>query len=397
MIKAILLDLDDTLLQNPDAAFVPAYLHLADSYFEKLWGVPHVARVLRRFAQVSCDPRPPHITNSALALALLVEYTSLSEAQIMDDLTTFYATAFKSLEGCVERVSAAGPLVEHLLRAGYAVVIATNPLYPDDAIRHRLRWAGLPDDFSAYALVTTGDNMHYVKPDPAYYAEIIARVGIEPDEAVMVGDNVENDILPASTLGLNTYHITAGDPDPRADGGGNLAAFFDAVARQSWLEGLLPRPLSPAAIEPELRGNIGALFGFLDSIQPHFWTQHPDPEEWSLLQIICHLLESETTVQLPRLQRILAEDNPFLANPQPPLGPRDAVPCDEHGRKAALRFAERRAETIEWLSTLPSHAWSRPARHSIFGLTTLLEMAHFTAQHDRLHINQLCQTLGRCE
>ena len=60
-------------------------------------------------------------------------------------------------------------------------------------------------------------------------------------------------------------------------------------------------------------------------------------------------------------------------------------------------FAEERQQTVAFLNDLPPEAWTRPARHSIFGPTTLLEMANFTATHDRLHIQQICQTLGRCE
>jgi hypothetical protein len=60
------------------------------------------------------------------------------------------------------------------------------------------------------------------------------------------------------------------------------------------------------------------------------------------------------------------------------------------------RFATEREQTIALLTGLTDAQWGRPARHSVFGPTTLLEMAAFTARHDRLHINQLCQTLGKC-
>jgi hypothetical protein len=63
----------------------------------------------------------------------------------------------------------------------------------------------------------------------------------------------------------------------------------------------------------------------------------------------------------------------------------------------AREFEEARRETLQLVATFTDVDWQRPARHSIFGLTTLLEMAYFTAQHDRLHLNQLCQTIGRCE
>jgi hypothetical protein len=138
------------------------------------------------------------------------------------------------------------------------------------------------------------------------------------------------------------------------------------------------------------------LYGLLDTARPHFWDQHPDPDEWSPNQILCHLLEHEGPVHRDRLKHILEIDNPFIAAPPPPPGPASAASCGGDGPDIAARFTAARRETLALIATLPPEAWSRPARHSIFGPTTLLEMAHFTAQHDRLHLHQLCQTLGGC-
>jgi hypothetical protein len=63
----------------------------------------------------------------------------------------------------------------------------------------------------------------------------------------------------------------------------------------------------------------------------------------------------------------------------------------------AYQFAQERENTLTLLASLTEDDWRRPATHSIFSNTTLLEMAHFTARHDRMHITQICQTLGRCD
>jgi hypothetical protein len=242
--------------------------------------------------------------------------------------------------------------------------------------------------------------VHFRKYDPSLYAEVVARISVEPDEAMMVGRLADASLAAAAFVGLHTYAVSEKPVYPAAEAQqgttGSLSQLQAALADDTWAESLLPPPLSPHMIEPELRGNLGALFGTLSGIQPHHWHQHPDPDEWSPLQIICHLLASETTVQRPRLERILNENNPFLVSPLPPPGPRDALPCDSDGWKAARRFAAARFRTIHRLRQLQPSDWLRPARHSIFGPTNLLEMAHFTAQHDRLHITQLCQTIGRC-
>ncbi|MBZ0298844.1 MAG: HAD-IA family hydrolase [Anaerolineae bacterium] len=400
MIKAVLLDLDDTLLRCSDRVFVPEYLRLIDQHFLTKWDFPHLSQTLRQFIHAAAGPRDSRQTNNALAEAIIAEATRRSPQEIGDAFASFYAQVYPQLAGCVEAVPHAAELFTTLRQQQYAVVIATNPLYPAEAIRQRLAWAGLADDLAAYALVTHSGNMHFTKPDPAYYAEIIARVGVEPDEALMVGDSLTNDMRPAAVLGLSTYGVNENHLEEQpedVDQAGGLTQFYELVQHEGWADKFVPRPPKPEAIEPQLRGNLGALFGLLDGVQPNHWHQRPDPNEWSILEIVCHLLESEDRVQRPRLERILLEDNPFLSAPKPPPGPGAVQPCDDDGDHAAKRFAERRQQTIDWLQQLTPGDWHRPARHSIFGLTSLLEMAHFTAQHDRLHLNQLCQTQGRCE
>lgn len=400
MIKAILLDLDNTLLHNADRVFAPEYMQLADHYFEQRWGYKPVSAVMVQMIRIVTGVHDFQLTNTATAISLIADATGQSLEEIQAGFDDFYREVYPQLQRCVEPNPTTAGLFDYLRQKDYALVIATNSLYSAEAIRQRLVWAGLPDQSDTYALVTNSDNMHFAKPDPAYYAEIIARVGVEPDEAIMVGDNPINDLIPAQRIGLHTYHVTDyydGSPFEQADSSGSLGNFLQMISQSTWLDTLIPHPLQPEAIEPEMRGNLGALFGLLAEVKAHQWQQHPDPEEWSIIQIVCHLLESEIKVQQPRLRRILAEDNPFLVNPQPPPGPHAARPCDKSGLHAAQRFMQARLETLDWLAQLNSEDWQRPARHSIFGVTSLLEMAHFTAQHDRLHLNQLCQTLGRCD
>lgn len=395
MIKAVLLDLDNTLLFNPDSTFAANYLALADDYFNRCWGYAEISKVILKTIRAMTSPHTPDKTNSMIALEIIAEAVGRDIAEVYTTFDDFYRDCYPTLHQYTTALGAVAPhLITKLQAEGYAVVIATNPIYPAEAIRQRLQWAGIPDDFKAYTLVTHAQNMHVAKPDPAYYAEIVARVGIEPDEALMVGDSLKNDMTPAAQVGLHTYRIESADAIQLDEA---LDAFSSDYANKENLESLLSPPLHPAMIIPEMRGNLGALFGTLAEVQPHFWNQHPDPNEWSPIQVLCHLLESERQVQRPRLERILAQDNPFLVSPPPPAGPSEAYPCAEDGLIVAHSFAAERAITLNWLEKLPPEAWNRPARHSIFGLTTLLEMAHFTAQHDRLHINQLCQTIGKCK
>jgi HAD superfamily hydrolase (TIGR01549 family) len=48
------------------------------------------------------------------------------------------------------------------------------------------------------------------KPDPELYAVALKQAGCEPEEAVMIGDRIDNDIIPAKKLGMRTIRILQG-------------------------------------------------------------------------------------------------------------------------------------------------------------------------------------------
>ncbi len=400
MIKAILLDLDDTLLSNP-LNRVGHSFDAWNTFFARITGQPDAGRGLAAaMAGVSSSVDPAQ-SNIEVFLDIVTRRWGVDRETAMIYFQAFYDEVYAQMRQHVQPREAAPMLLDWLRQAGYQIVIATNPLFSAEATSWRLGWGELPTDLTAYTLVTHIENFHFAKPTPHYYEEILGRLGIANNEALMVGDDWVNDITPAQRAGLNTFWIRP-DGTPREsediipDGEGTLNDFVLKVRSQGWLETLQPLPLQPSMIVPRLLGNVGALYGLLQEYAPEQWWQHPDPAEWSPLEVVCHLRDSEAAVQRPRLERIAAEDNPFLSAPLAPPGP-GQIACDVAAlHDPAEQFLAERRKTIAFLEALPPDAWFRPARHSIFGPTTLLEMADFTATHDRLHLRQICQTIGRC-
>ncbi len=85
------------------------------------------------------------------------------------------------------------------------MAVATNPIFPEIALKKRILWAGLdPGDF---ALVTTYENSHFCKPNPDYYREILEKLDADPAETVMIGNDTAED-LAAQKAGIRTFIIT---------------------------------------------------------------------------------------------------------------------------------------------------------------------------------------------
>ena len=87
----------------------------------------------------------------------------------------------------------------------YRIVLATNPVFPGIATESRIRWAGLqPSDFELY---TTYENSHYCKPNVAYYEEILQKIGCRPEECVMIGNDVAEDMV-VQKIGMRAFLLT---------------------------------------------------------------------------------------------------------------------------------------------------------------------------------------------
>ncbi|MBO6041407.1 MAG: HAD family hydrolase [Oscillospiraceae bacterium] len=117
----------------------------------------------------------------------------------------FYADDFpKARQFCGFSPKAAEAVA--LVKArGARPVLATNPLFPAVAQHHRIRWAGRePGDFE---LITTYENIGCCKPNTAYYEEILRRLGASGAECIMVGNDVDEDMV-AEKLGVTTFLLT---------------------------------------------------------------------------------------------------------------------------------------------------------------------------------------------
>jgi FMN phosphatase YigB (HAD superfamily) len=95
--------------------------------------------------------------------------------------------------------------VKLLEKKNYRLVVATNPLFPLKAVEQRIQWAGLSP--TQFELITSFETMHSCKPNIAFYREVLDALGIEPQDALMVGNDAYEDLI-AGNLGIHTYLVT---------------------------------------------------------------------------------------------------------------------------------------------------------------------------------------------
>jgi FMN phosphatase YigB (HAD superfamily) len=117
----------------------------------------------------------------------------------------FYSTDFQKVQSVCGLQSMAADLIEMLKGKGTRRILATNPLFPALATHSRVRWAGLrTDDFE---WITTFENSSFCKPNPDYYREILGKTKLCPEECIMVGNDVREDMI-AGELGMQVFLLT---------------------------------------------------------------------------------------------------------------------------------------------------------------------------------------------
>jgi putative hydrolase of the HAD superfamily len=219
MLAALLIDLDDTLMDDRGAmaaavlrfrtkhALLP---HLQDGVVAARWDA--AGRSLwRRLAlgEVTFVEQRRLRLRDVFSLTL-----SDDEADaLFADYLTFYEQSWALLPDTDQFLAATA----HLSRA-----IVTNGSRLQAG--KKLDTLGLMAHFAA---VVTPDDCGARKPDPAMFLHALQLLGVEPAQAMMVGDNMETDIAPALALGMHAFHF-----NPLAMGCSIRDAAMTACARR---------------------------------------------------------------------------------------------------------------------------------------------------------------------
>jgi hypothetical protein len=278
------------------------------------------------------------------------------------------------------------------LSCGYRIAIATDPLFPRKATYHRLRWAGFePERFD---LVSTFEHFHFTKTHPAYYAEVLGRLGWPEGPVLMVGNDIERDLKPAHRLGLKTFFVdgeSVANPGFEA-GRGKLAGL------RPWLESVDLSILEPSfksreAILAIMASTPAVLKSLSSSLTEQGWKHEPTRDDWAMNEIICHLRDTEREIHQLQLNLMLQKEGAFLPRPDSTVWANEREYLNVDGKAALAEFAFVRTVNIKTLKGLDDTIWARNARHAIFGPTNFLEVVSFIADHDRLHVQQAWKTL----
>ncbi|MDD3839004.1 MAG: HAD family hydrolase [Clostridia bacterium] len=240
MIDTVLFDLDGTLLPIDMECFTKIYFHKLSLKFKDYFEKDEFIQYVWDATKYMVADKQKDKTNAQAFMQRFQKHSIYNLDELMPLFDEFYDREFDSLSCGIEPNPLIPKIVENVKHKGYQMVIATNPMFPYSAIVDRIRWSGLdPDDF---ALITAYEDMHYCKPHIEYFEELLDKIGKTPSECIMIGNDVQEDIIAAGSLGIKTFLLKdfeinrTGEKSP-TDFSGTYEDLFDFVAKMPVLNG----------------------------------------------------------------------------------------------------------------------------------------------------------------
>ncbi len=114
-----------------------------------------------------------------------------------------------------------------------------------------------------------------------------------------------------------------------------------------------------------------------------------NPKDWSILEIICHLIDEEVEDFRARVRHAL--ENPHA--PLVPIDPQgwivDRNYVEQDFQTAVEKWGQEREESIKWLKSLSGPKWDNAIDHPQLGKITAQSFLHNWLAHDYHHIRQI--------
>jgi putative hydrolase of the HAD superfamily len=206
--KAVIFDLDNTLFDHTTSA-----TNAVLGWVPELSGTPSDALVAewfviedRNFNQWLSGV----VTHQGQRRGRLRDFLPLIGYPVPaldEELDQIYTRFLRHYEASWAAYPDARPALEVARSNGWRIGVLTNGSTTQQ--NAKLSAIGLADLVDA---VCTSESLGVSKPDPRAYLQTCTALGVEPADTMMIGDNLELDVLAARQAGMTAHHLdrTAG-------------------------------------------------------------------------------------------------------------------------------------------------------------------------------------------
>lgn len=208
MKKLIMTDLDCTLLPMDQDAYIQLYVtQIAKLFYSRGFDGKQIAKATMQASYMMAKNDGSRTNAEAFEEA----FRSIVGERAQEAIDIF-PDVYKEPYDVIKDVTSVNPYAEEIVRLmkekAEFVVVATQPMFPLEAVIKRLSWTNL--SASMFDYITVYDKCTYSKPSTGFYREIMDKFGASPSNTVMFGNDVNEDILPCEELGVETFLLTDG-------------------------------------------------------------------------------------------------------------------------------------------------------------------------------------------
>jgi putative hydrolase of the HAD superfamily len=201
--KAVIFDLDNTLFDHTTSA-----TNAVLAWVPELGGTPSDALVAewfviedRNFNQWLSGV----VTHQGQRRGRLRDFLPLIGHPVPaldEELDQIYTGFLRHYEASWAAYPDARPALEVARSNGWRIGVLTNGSTTQQ--NAKLSAIGLAD---LVDVVCTSESLGVSKPDPQAYLQTCTALGVEPADTMMIGDNLELDVLAARQAGLTAHHL----------------------------------------------------------------------------------------------------------------------------------------------------------------------------------------------
>lgn len=205
MLKNFFFDMDGTLIDCAAERFIPIY---KTALAKKFAGEAEVREIIATLligagVMVSNDGA---MTNREKFMDYARGKLQMPPERLEELMNDFYRTDYEAVRAVITPKPAMIEAVRALKNKGYRLVVTTNPLFPETALVRRLEWGGY--DRGDFDFVTSYETSSFAKPSVGYYSQTLSRTKLDPAQTMIVGNDMEEDIVAGKKAGMTAFYLT---------------------------------------------------------------------------------------------------------------------------------------------------------------------------------------------
>jgi HAD superfamily hydrolase (TIGR01549 family) len=200
--KTILFDLDGTLIGMELEAFTQAYVQSITAFMSDVWDPKAFGKSLMKGLYAMVSDMGENTNEQTFWNSMEADFGQ-DMRTVGQRLLSYYENEFEACKSAIIPRKEAQDFINRA-KGKYRLVLATNPVFPIEAVKKRLEWGGI--DLDAFEYISVYDNSTQNKPHAAYYQELIDKLDLDPAECIMVGNDVQEDGA-AKLAGIDVFIV----------------------------------------------------------------------------------------------------------------------------------------------------------------------------------------------